>query len=70
MTPNILSHYECNLLHTKKPYLTGKKILLESENKWINEIVWICPLCKSINGEYKNEENTTNPNSSSNPNAI
>lgn len=46
----------CRLLHTKRPFRTGKRTYIESIQEWRDEIVWICDQCAN-----KNDNHTDKP---------
>ena len=41
----MLKKYECNLLHNRKPYATGKKYWNKDWKMWMEEIIWVCNIC-------------------------
>lgn len=39
---NIFKLYECKLLHRKQGFATGKKMWVEEENTYRDEIIYVC----------------------------
>lgn len=46
---SIIKNYECQLLHTKKPFATGERYWNKTLKEWIPVIEYRCQICDGKN---------------------
>jgi len=38
----VRKQYNCRLIHSRVPYMTGKMIYSEHTKEWVREVIWVC----------------------------